>query len=121
MKIAVTSLGDQLNSMVDPRFGRAKYFIIVDPETMEFEAIRNDGMNAAHGAGIASGQLMSSHDVSVLITGSVGPNAHMTLTAANIKIYNCGDQSVEKAVEKFKTGKLDEIVSAGPAHAGMSK
>ena len=87
---------------------------------MDFEAIGNDGMNAAHGAGIVSGQMMSSNDVSVLITGNVGPNAHMTLTAANIKIYSSGDQSVEKAVEQFKAGELDEITSAGPAHGGLT-
>ncbi len=119
MKIAVTALGDKLSSMVDPRFGRAKYFLIIDPDTMEYEVITNDGMNSVHGAGIQAGQLMSSKDVSVLITGNVGPNAFMTLSAANIQVYQSGDQSVAKAIEQFKNNQLVQINEAGPAHGGL--
>ncbi|TET61977.1 hypothetical protein E3J48_05015 [Candidatus Aerophobetes bacterium] len=41
MKIAVSSTGQDLNALVDARFGRCQYFVIVDPETMEFEAAPN--------------------------------------------------------------------------------
>jgi len=33
MKIAITSQGQDLNSPVDPRFGRAKTLIVVDIDT----------------------------------------------------------------------------------------
>ncbi|NQU20396.1 MAG: NifB/NifX family molybdenum-iron cluster-binding protein, partial [Candidatus Nealsonbacteria bacterium] len=52
MKIAVTSQGPDLTSQVDPRFGRAKTFIVVDTETDEFSVHDNtQNMNAAQGAG----------------------------------------------------------------------
>ena len=54
MKIAITSTGQTLDSQVDPRFGRAAYFIIVDTETMEFETIENQNVNASGGAGVKS-------------------------------------------------------------------
>jgi predicted Fe-Mo cluster-binding NifX family protein len=79
MKIAITATGDNLQASVDPRFGRAQYFIILDPDTMEFEAISNTDLNAAHGAGIQSGQLMSSNNVKAVITRNVGPNAQQIL------------------------------------------
>jgi len=41
MKIAVSASSPELDSSVDPRFGRCPYFLIVDPETMEFEAVEN--------------------------------------------------------------------------------
>ena len=41
MKIAVTSTGTDLESAVDPRFGRAAYILIVDSETIAFEALDN--------------------------------------------------------------------------------
>lgn len=119
MKIAITATGTDLNAQVDPRFGRAQYFIIVDTETMDFEAIENDSTVAAHGAGIQSGQLMSSKGVEAVITGSVGPNAHQTLSAAGIKMYQSGRGSVEEVISAFKDGKLDAIGNAGPAHRGM--
>lgn len=119
MKIAITATGDNLPASVDPRFGRAQYFIILNPDTMEFEAISNTELNAAHGAGIQAGQLMSAKNVEVVITGNVGPNAQQTLTAAGIQIFHAGNVSVAQAVEDFKAGKLQQIVQSGPAHAGM--
>lgn len=119
MKIAITALGNDLLAEVDPHFGRANNFIILDPETMEYKTISNDSMNAAHGAGIQSGQLMSSEDVSVIITGQVGPNAYQTLTAANIKIFQSGRKTVEQAINAYKNGELKQILQSGPVHAGL--
>ena len=120
MKIAITALGSDLQAQVDPRFGRAQYFIIIDTETMEYEAVSNSSMNAAHGAGIQSAQLMSSKNVTAIITGNVGPNAHQTLNAANIKIFQSDKTTVKQAIEKFKNNELKEITKAGPAHGGMT-
>ena len=41
MKIAVTSKGKDLDSQIDPRFGRAAYIIIVDTLSLEFEVLDN--------------------------------------------------------------------------------
>ncbi len=119
MKIAITATGADLRAQIDPRFGRAQYFIIVNPETMEFEAIENTGLNAAHGAGIQSAQLMSSKDVTAVITGSVGPNAFQTLTAAGIQIFQSPGGTVQQAIEAYKNGQLQPVTNFGPAHAGM--
>lgn len=121
MKLAITATGADLQAQIDPRFGRAQYFIIIDPETMEFETIENASMSAAHGAGIQSGQLMSSKDVTTVITGSVGPNAYQTLTAAGIKIFQSPGGTVEQAVDAYKKGQLQPVTQFGPAHAGMGK
>lgn len=54
MKIAISSQGTDLNSQVDPRFGRAQYFIITDSDTLDYEVIENPNISAAGGAGIQS-------------------------------------------------------------------
>ena len=41
MKIAVTSKGTDLDSEVDPRFGRAAFILFVDSETFNFEVMDN--------------------------------------------------------------------------------
>ena len=43
MKIAVSSTGPELDDLVDPRFGRCSYYVVVDPETLSFEAVPNEG------------------------------------------------------------------------------
>ena len=59
MKIGITSTGKNLDAEVDQRFGRCKYFIIVDTDSMEFEAISNENIMASGGAGIQAAQTLS--------------------------------------------------------------
>ena len=107
MKIAVTSQGPDLNSQVDPRFGRAKNFIVVDTETDEFSVHDNtQNLNAAQGAGIQAGRTVVDLKVAAVITGNVGPKAFATLQAANVKVYPGASGTVREAVERFKAGQL---------------
>jgi predicted Fe-Mo cluster-binding NifX family protein len=116
MKICVTSQGRDLLAQVDPRFGRCQYFIIVDPDTLEFEAIQNPNVAAASGAGIQSAQLMADKGIEVLLTGNIGPNAFNTLQAAGIKIITGVTGTIQEAIESFKKGGLQE--GTGPTVAG---
>ncbi len=107
MKIAVTSRGNNLDSEVDPRFGRAAYIIIVDTDTLEFEALDNSkNANSFKGAGIQAGAMVGEKKAEVLLTGFCGPNAFKTLNAANIKVANDVTGTVKEAVQAFKDGKV---------------
>jgi len=85
MKIAVSATGPDLSAQVDPRFGRCRYFIIVDPDSMEFESIENSSVMAGGGAGVATAQLIVGKEVEAVLTGNCGPNAFSVLEAAKIK------------------------------------
>jgi predicted DNA-binding protein (UPF0251 family)/predicted Fe-Mo cluster-binding NifX family protein len=113
-KIAVSSEGADLDGPVDPRFGRAAGFIIVDPDTMASEYVDNaTSQGMAQGAGIQTAELMTRHGVRVVLTGYVGPKAFQALSAAGIKIgQNLEDLSVRQAVEKYKTGQV--TMAGGP-------
>jgi len=80
MKIAVSAAAPELDAEVDPRFGRCQYFIIVDPQSMEFEDLDNSNAMAAGGAGISTAQMIASKGVEVVLTGNCGPNAYQTLS-----------------------------------------
>jgi len=119
MKIAVTSTGQSLDSQVDQRFGRAAYFIIVDTETMEFNAVDNQNVAAAGGAGVSSAKNVIDSGAEAVLTGNCGPNAQNTLSSADVKLYTGVKGTVSEAIELFKSGNLNE--SAGPnvqAHFG---
>ncbi len=101
VKICITSQGNDLDAQVDPRFGRCRYFIIVDSETMQFKAIENKGVNESGGAGISSAQLLINEGVDVLITGDVGPNASQALSSSQIKIITGASGTVREALKRF--------------------
>ena len=107
MKVVVTSQGPDLNSQVDPRFGRAKNFLVVDTETGEFSVHDNtQNLHAAQGAGIQAGRTVVDLGVAAVITGNVGPKAFTTLQAGNVKVYSGASGTVKEAIEKFKAGQL---------------
>ena len=106
MKICVTSESNTLDSKVDGRFGRCQYFIIVDTESLEFEAIQNPNIELMGGAGIQSAQLVASKQVKAVLTGNVGPNAFQTLQAAGIEIFTGASGTVKDTVKKYKRGEL---------------
>ncbi len=120
MKIAVSATGTTLDAEVDPRFGRCKYLIFVDTDTMEFKAQDNAASSAGGGAGIATGQSVVSNDAKAVLTGNVGPNAHSVLSQAGIRVMTGVSGTAREAVEAFKKGELKE--TSGPTveeHAGM--
>ena len=108
MKICVTARGNNLEAEVDQRFGRCDYFIVVDPETLEFRAIQNPNAVAAGGAGIQSAQLIALEKVEAVVTGNVGPNAYQTLSSLGIRICVGASGLVKNAIEAFKQGNLSQ-------------
>jgi predicted Fe-Mo cluster-binding NifX family protein len=118
-KIGVTASGLNLDAMIDPRFGRCAYFIVVDSDTMEFDAIPNEAAMASGGAGVKAAQTMASRGVEVVITGSVGPNAYPALQNANIKILTGVSGTVRTVIDEFKQDTLAELTVPGPSRIGM--
>ena len=108
MKICVTATAKTLDAQIDPRFGRCSYFILVDSETMQFEAIQNVAAGASGGAGIQAAQTIANKGVKLLITGNVGPNAFGALSAAGIEAVTGASGTVREALEKFKRGELNK-------------
>ena len=106
MKIAISSTGPNLDDAVDPRFGRCAYYLFVDPATLEFEALANTNWEVGGGAGINSAKLMVDKGVSVVLTGSCGPNAIQVFNQNTIHVIAGVDGTVREAVLQFSAGSL---------------
>ena len=72
MKVAITSQGEHLDSLIDPRFGRCAYFVIYDTEDHSTEFIKNPNVDVAEGAGPASVGIVANKGVSRIVSGEFG-------------------------------------------------
>lgn len=106
--IAISSDGPTLDDMVDPRFGRAGGFIIVDIEQNTTKYIDNGASQVrSQGAGIETAERMAKEGVEVVLSGFVGPKAFLALQAAEIKVcQNVDGMTVGQALEKYLSGQL---------------
>jgi len=121
MRIAISATSPILDAEVDPRFGRCQYFIIVDPETMQFEAMENSSAKAAGGAGISAAQMVADKGVQAVLTGNCGPNAYQVLSAAGIQVITGVSGKVKDAIQSYKSGKFQNSSQANvPDHFGVS-
>jgi len=122
MKIAMSATGPTLGAEIDPRFGRCQYFIIVDPETMQFEALENSSAMAGGGAGISTAQTIAGKGIEAVLTGNCGPNAYQVLSAAGIKVFTGIAGKVQDAIEGYKLGKFKASTQPNVAgHFGMGR
>ena len=121
MKVAVSAMDKELEAQLDPRFGRACCFLLVDTETGDCCGIPNEASGAAGGAGIQAAQTVVGEGVETVITGNVGPNAMDVLQAAGVKVYGTGPCTVKEALEKLQKGSLEEITAPKPRHYGAGR
>jgi predicted Fe-Mo cluster-binding NifX family protein len=97
---------------MDPRFGRARYFLVVDTESGQHTVHTNEtNLNAVQGAGIQTGRCVIRLGVAAVVTGNVGPKAFATLEAGNIPVYTAQSGTIREVVEQFKAGNLRRAAS----------
>jgi len=101
MKIALPAKEPHLDAALDDRFGRCAHFIVYDSESQTFQAVPNEGENAAHGAGPLSVQTIRAAGASVIIAANVGENAERALHGAGIQIVLTEAETVREALETF--------------------
>jgi len=122
MKIAVSATGPSLDVQVEPRFGRCQYFIIINPDTMEFEVVNNSGAMAGGGVGISTAQMIVGKGVDAILTGHCGPNAFQVLTTAGVNVTTDVSGTVQDAVRDYKEGKYRASSQPNvPGHFGMGR
>jgi len=113
VKIAITASGASLDAPLDPRFGRAARFIVVDTATGGFTVHDNtQNLNAAQGAGIQAAETVSQLGAELVITGHCGPKAFRALQAAGIQVVTGATGKVYEAVERLQKGELQPSTSA---------
>jgi len=122
MKVAVSAAGKNLESTVDERFGRCRYFIILETDDMSYQVIENTNADLSTSAGIQSASLVASKGVETVITGNCGPKAMQVFAATTIKVIIGQHGMIKDVVEKFKKGDLSPSTHGNvPGKSGVAQ
>ncbi len=104
MKILIAAAGTTLDSKVAKRFGHAPYYLIVDAETKEVQALKNvDHDDETH----AIIPQMSDQGVEVFVTGNIGPHAFQLARSLNRQVAMARNMTAADALEKLQRGELE--------------
>jgi len=107
MRIAITSKGNSLESMLDQRFGHCKYFVIYDKQTGAIEIIPNPYSEAEEQAGTLAVKLLSSKNVDKIISGEFGMKVKPVLDSLKIQmiILKDSDRTIQSIIEMLNNVK----------------
>lgn len=86
MKVAISSTGNSLESIIDKHFGRCAFFVIYDTDSKAMEFIPNPYKETEEKAGTASVQLVSTRDISKVISGDFGIKIKPLLDSLKIQM-----------------------------------
>jgi predicted Fe-Mo cluster-binding NifX family protein len=107
MKVCFTAKGTTLDTLMEERFGRSPYFIIVESGNGSFEAIKNPYADGGGGVGPKAAQVLIANSVKALVSGQVGGNAQEVLAAAGIATYTYrAGGPVKDALDQFTKNTL---------------
>jgi predicted Fe-Mo cluster-binding NifX family protein len=123
MKVAISSTGQTMDSDVDPRFGRAAGFVVVNTESGEADYLDNTAhRDRSQGAGIAAAKGVVDAGAEALVTGQMGPKAAQVLSRASIPVYQCVRGTVREAVSALQANTLpsfdEDAIQEGPGKRG---
>jgi predicted Fe-Mo cluster-binding NifX family protein len=110
MKIVLTTTSPNIDSEIDPRFGRGTYLLMLDTASLQWESHPNPGVNAPDGAGIQAAQFVAKKKAEAVLSGDFGPHACEALRAAGIAMYLYEDcHTARQAIERFQAGQLRQV------------
>ena len=119
MRVVIPANGADLDAPTSPIFGRSPMFILVDPETLNFEALPNPALDAPGGAGVQAAQIVLQRGVEAVIAPSLGPNAFRVIQAAGIPAYRMQGVTVREVIAAYNAGQLARLETPGDDHVGI--
>lgn len=105
MKIVITSMGDNLKSKLDLRFGRSAWLCMYDTVTRKAEFSLNENKDINGGAGTKTAEKVAEFNAEKVISGDFGPKAKTLLEKFKIQmiILDEGNRTVGEIIEQLKT------------------
>jgi predicted Fe-Mo cluster-binding NifX family protein len=107
VKIAVASHGDDLDDTLSPKGEPCTSFLLVDPQTMEFEVVRVESAEAIAQASVNAVRAAARSGATVVITPEIRPVCCEALRALAITVALADpEMTVREAIQQYLSGEL---------------
>ncbi|MEZ5195403.1 MAG: NifB/NifX family molybdenum-iron cluster-binding protein [Bacteroidales bacterium] len=105
MKIIIPATAINVESNLDLKFGKCKYFCIYDSHSDKVEFIKNNLSRQLEKRSEHLSALLKEWEIDTVVTTNIGPNMISTLESEGIKIIvlNNIHQPIQDVISKFKT------------------
>lgn len=111
MRIALCVKENSIETEVDGRFGRCRYFAVVDLVKGQVDFIQNEAADES-GAGVKAARIIMKSQVDAVVTQNIGPKAFDLLKKANIYIYEGVNSTMQDTIDHYNNGHLKELNAA---------
>ena len=108
--VAVPCRAPYLKGQIDPRFGRALFFLIVDTTADRFRVVDNTWTaHIPEEAGVRAADSIGEMGVGAVLARHIGPRAFAALQAKDIAVYRTLETFVWDAVQRYREGSLSRL------------
>lgn len=97
----VAASGDNPDAKISGRFGHAKYFLLVDPKTMDYESV--PGVSPEREKPDMA--RFAQKGAEKVLVGNIGPSAFEELRSLGLQPYLCRGMTVREAVSRVEAGE----------------
>ena len=104
MKIAIPAGGPDMNARVENRLGTAPWLLVIDADSLVFDAVEGPSRSSGPGAGIQAVTLVLGMGARALLTGTLSPGIAATLRKNGIEVITGVSGSVQDVVDAYRRG-----------------
>jgi predicted Fe-Mo cluster-binding NifX family protein len=106
-KVAIASHGDDLDATLSPKGEPCTAFLLVDPQTMDFEVVRVESAETIEQASVNAVRAAAKSGATAVITPEIRPACCTALRALAITVALADpEMTVREAVQKYLSGEL---------------
>jgi predicted Fe-Mo cluster-binding NifX family protein len=113
VKIAIPAGAPDMNARVENRLGTAPWLLVIDGDSLAFEAVEGPSRSAGPGAGIQAVTLVLGMGARVLLAGTISPGIAATLRKNGIEVITGVSGSVQEVLDQYRRGDLHAAGTPG--------
>ena len=105
--IAISAARKSLDVPVGGLFGRARFFILADPDTGDWEALDNlPNLSSCQLVGVNTAQSLVRKNIKTVMTGKCGAKAFEELQSAGVQVILNTKGTVRQALKRLVRGEV---------------